>query len=193
MGDSKVKFWYIFALFEGYKMMKIWTLLILFLSGLSATIVLHGHFEADFVQTITNPKGKVLRYQGKVRYSHPNRLKWIYREPTAKEVCTDGKELIVVDHDLEQVSYYFIAQGLDLTAVLSHAKVHTKDIYLATYQDRRYTIKVDRKGHIESIAYFDDLDNKVQILFLHIRYGKGAIAPAKMRCKAPKGYDVIRG
>jgi len=156
-------------------------------------IVLPEHFQATFVQTVTNPKNKVIRYSGKVAFSEGNLLKWSYEEPTKKEVCTDGKEVLVVDHDLEQTSAYRIDKGFDLTQILKDAKPYKDHIYVTEFAGKRYTIQLDNKAHLQSVAYYDDLDNKVQILFKHMKYGKGRLDAARMKCYYPASYDVIRG
>jgi len=173
--------------------MKIFIVVMTMITGLLATISIPEHFQADFIQKVTNPKKKVITYEGSMRFSDKNRLKWIYTSPTKKEVCTDGKELTVVDHDLEQVSYYLIDKGLDLLSILREAKKYKDNIYLANYQNRRYTIQVDNDSRIQSVAYFDDLDNKVQIVFRKMKYGKGSPESSDMNCTAPKTYDVIKG
>jgi len=129
----------------------------------------------------------------KVRFSNKTLLKWEYLEPTKKEVCTDGFELLVVDHDLEQVSNYLINKGFDLAKILKNAKVHSENIYVTKYENINYTIQVDAKQQLHSIAYFDDLDNKVQIVFKKMKYGKGKLSPESMKCNYPKNYDMIRG
>jgi len=156
-------------------------------------IMLPGNFKADFSQTVTNPSKKVIHYSGKVLFSDRSHLKWIYRKPTSKEVCTDGKEVLVVDHDLEQVSAYRIEKGFDLSHIIQQAKPYKENIYVTEYGGRQYTLKTDKKGHLESVAYYDDLDNKVQILFKKMQYGKGAIRADRMQCNYPADYDVIRG
>lgn len=156
-------------------------------------ITLPGNFKADFSQTVTNPSKKVIRYSGKVLFSDRSHLKWIYREPTSKEVCTDGKEVLVVDHDLEQVSAYRIEKGFDLAHIIQQAKPYKTHIYVTTYGGRQYTLKTDEKGRLQSVAYYDDLDNKVQILFTKIHYGKGTLRADRMQCNYPADYDVIRG
>jgi len=156
-------------------------------------IILPDNFKADFMQKITNPKKKSINYSGKVRFSTPSLMKWEYTKPTQKEVCTDGKELRVVDHDLEQVSTYFISKGFNLNEIVKKAKEHSPKIYVARYEGKSYTIQVDGKKRLQSIAYYDDLDNKVQIIFKNIKYGKGALGLKSMTCTAPKAYDRIRG
>jgi outer membrane lipoprotein carrier protein len=163
------------------------------LSLLSANIELPDNFQADFTQKITNTKQKVITYSGKVRFSDMTLFKWSYEEPTKKEVCTNGLELLVVDHDLEQVSAYLISQGIDIAKILKKAILHSDNIYVAEYENKKYTIQVDRKGKLHSIAYYDDLDNKVQIVFKHMKYGKGNLPTQSMKCNYPKNYDMIQG
>jgi outer membrane lipoprotein carrier protein len=159
----------------------------------ASSMVLPENFQATFDQKITNPKKKVIRYSGKVYFSNENLLKWKYSKPTKKEVCTNGKELVVVDHDLEQVSNYLINKGFNLTAILKKAKLHSKNIYVAKYQNKKYTIQVDTQGKLQSVAYFDDLENKVQIIFKKVKYGKGRLSSKLFQCHSPKNYDMIRG
>jgi len=85
------------------------------------SIMLPDNFQANFTQKITNPKKKVINYSGNVRFSSKTLLKWVYVKPTKKEVCTNGKELTVVDHDLEQVSNYLIDKGFNLIKIVKDA------------------------------------------------------------------------
>ena len=173
--------------------MKLLSLLSLAFSLLCANIELPQNFQADFIQKITNTKEKVIIYSGKVRFSNERLFKWNYTEPTKKEVCTDGLELLVVDHDLEQVSAYRITQGIDIANILKKAKLHHENIYVAVYENRQYTIQVDQQQKLQSIAYYDDLDNKVQIVFKYMKYGKGNLPTQSMKCNYPQNYDMIRG
>ncbi len=170
-------------------------LLIFILSNLlfAESINIPENFQANFTQIITNPKKKVINYSGKVYFSESSKLKWEYKKPTKKEVCTNGFELLVVDHDLEQVSQYNISKGFNLSEILKKAKFHKKKIYLADYNGKKYTIQVDKKNRLQAVAYFDDLDNKVQIAFRKVKYGKGKLPAKKMTCTYPKAYDMIRG
>jgi outer membrane lipoprotein carrier protein len=167
--------------------------LLLLSTLLFSDIKLPDNFSADFTQMITNTKKKVINYSGKVRFSESKLFKWSYLEPTKKEVCTDGSELLVVDHDLEQVSAYYIAKGLDIAKVLTKAKLHSKNIYVAEYEGKKYTIQLDETQKLHSIAYYDELDNKVQIVFASMKYGKGKLASKEMMCDYPVAYDMIRG
>jgi len=158
----------------------------------ASSIVLPDNFQADFTQKITNPKKKVLDYSGNVRYSN-NTLRWAYVQPTKKEVCSNSVEMTIVDHDLEQVSNYRIKKGFNFPEILKNAKLHSKNIYVAQYENKNYTIQVDDKQRLESIAFFDNLDNKVQIVFTDVKYAKGNLSQKEMMCSAPKDYDIIKG
>ncbi len=160
-----------------------------------ASITLPENFKANFRQTITNTKKKTINYRGKVQFSNTVFLKWEYFEPTKKEVCTDGFELIVVDHDLEQVSNYYINKGFDLTAILEKAKPYKdkKTVFTAQHEGKKYTIQIDSKGRLARVAYFDNLENTVLIIFDKMKYGKGKLKPESMKCDYPRSYDMIRG
>lgn len=172
-------------------MKQLW-LLLLVSPMLFATIELPENFQSDFIQKITNAKNKVIEYRGKISFSSKRLFKWHYTKPTQKEVCTNGSRLVVVDHDLEQVSRYRIAKGIDIAKILHNASLYGNNIYIAHYQNKKYTIQLYRQK-LHSIAYFDDLDNKVQIVFKHMRYGQDDFSDKKMQCVVPETYDVIEG
>ncbi len=165
------------------------------LYAFSASITLPENFRANFKQKITNPKKKVINYSGKVYFSNKTQLKWEYVKPTKKEVCTDGYELVVVDHDLEQVSNYRMNKGFNLSKILENAKEvkDRKTVYLAKYEGKNYTIQTDKKGRLSRVVYFDDLENIVLIIFSKMKYGKGTLKTSRMECNYPKSYDIING
>jgi len=159
--------------------------------GKNGGIALPAGMEAGFTQKVTNPQKKVLKYSGKLLMDDGRRFKWSYVEPTRKEVCSDGKRVIVVDHDLEQVSFYRMKKGFDLGAVLARAKHYKGNLYTAKYQGRTYTLAVDDKGHVEQVAYKDDMDNVVNIHLRNLKVLPKAPAAKRMRCPYPKSYDII--
>ncbi|ADV46400.1 LolA-like outer membrane lipoprotein chaperone [Nitratifractor salsuginis] len=156
-------------------------------------ITLPAAMEAKFVQKVTNPKKKVIRYEGRLVMDNKSRFKWSYLKPSKKEVCSDGKRVLVVDHDLEQVSTYRMNRGFDLAAALKRAKHYKGRLYTAAYQGRTYTIAVDPKGYIEQIAYRDDMDNVVNIHLYNVHTYAKPMPAGRFRCTYPKSYDVIEG
>ncbi len=173
-------------------MKKLLLLLLITLSIQAESILIPKSFQANFKQIVTNPKNKIIKYSGKVHFSEHSKLKWEYLKPTKKEVCTNENELVVVDHDLEQVSKYNISKGFNLNSILAKAKQYSGNIYLTSYNGKKYTIKTDNQHKLQSIAFYDDLDNKVQILFINVIYKNKKLSSKKLTCTYPKDYDVIK-
>lgn len=177
--------------------------------ALQAEITLPNNFETEFKQSITNDQGKVIKYDGNVIFnkitesfsdnsgvenSYSRSLfKWDYTSPTKKEVCTDGVQLIVVDHDLEQVSNYMVNEGIDLESILKVAQKITNVDYKATYKETEYIITLDNSGQLSKIVYVDNLDNGVKIIFNNMNYNSTSFDVKKLECQAPKEYDIIEG
>ncbi len=154
-------------------------------------IKIPASFSGSFTQQIKNSKGKILKYRGKVFFNAPSETKWIYKYPTKKEVCSSGNKLVIIDHDLEQVSYYNIDRGFNLSRVLQKAQLYKGKTYTTKYQKTLYTIILNSRGEIEQIAYKDNLDNIVNIIFNRINYKKHPIRASQFVCARPKGYDTI--
>ena len=175
--------------------------------ALQAEITLPNNFETEFKQSITNDQGKVIKYDGNVIFnkitesfsdnsgvenSYSRSLfKWDYTSPTKKEVCTDGVQLIVVDHDLEQVSNYMVNEGIDLESILKVAQKITNVDYKATYKETEYIITLDNSEQLSKIVYVDNLDNGVKIIFNNMNYNSTSFDVKKLECQAPKEYDII--
>jgi len=156
-------------------------------------LLLPTSFEANFKQTITSDKGKKIHYSGSLLFSSPNHFKWSYNAPTKKEVCTNSSELLVVDHDLEQISTYLLESKFNLIKILSKAKLYKELIYVAKHNDKNYTIGLNSKKQLQSVVYKDDLDNTVVIVFSKVTYKNSKIKASKLKCNYPAHYDEIRG
>lgn len=148
-------------------------------------------FRAAFVQQVKNTKGKVIKYRGSIIFNAPSEIKWNYKSPTKKEVCSSGKKLVVIDHDLEQVSYYQIDKGFNLAKVLQQAKLYKGNTYTTNSAGTLYTIVLNAQGEVEQIAYKDNLDNVVNIIFKNITYRNSKIDSSRFVCARPKNYDTI--
>jgi outer membrane lipoprotein-sorting protein len=148
-------------------------------------------FKANFLQQVKNPKGKIIKYRGKIYFNSPDNTKWIYNSPTRKEVCSSDGKVIVIDHELEQASYYSIDKRLNLSKILRRAKHHKGNIYTTKYKGKLYTIVVNSKNQVNQIAYKDNLDNTVNIMFRNIKYRNTPFPNSKFFCARPNGYDSI--
>jgi len=184
------------------------TLSLILVVSVNATITLPSAFSTDFKQTISNDSGKAIYYQGHlffkdlletiaddrgIEQSYTRSIfKWNYLSPSKKEVCSDGIQLVVVDHDLEQVSNYIVDESIDLKKILSLAKKITQNDYKATYKEVEYLISLNSEGHLVKIIYVDNLENSVKIEFTDMSYSE-KLDNKLLECNAPKEYDVIKG
>lgn len=159
----------------------------------SGEIKLPVSFSADFIQKVTDKSNQAIRYSGKIYMNAPDTLKWVYIKPSKKEVCSDGAIVTVVEHDLEQVSFYRLDKSFNIYKLLSNAKHYKDNIYLASYKGKQYTIALDDKKRVEQIAYRDDMDNIVNIHFYNIKYSNTPINSSKLECPYPKNYDIVEG
>jgi len=175
----------------------------------SASISLPSNFKSEFKQTITNDKNRVILYNGVVKFKDDKQIvineqgesheiqsslfRWDYQNPTKKEVCTDGVQIIVVDHDLEQVSRYIIDEGINLAEILNVAEQISTYDYKATYKEVEYLITLDERNRLKKIFYVDNLDNRVKIEFNQMVYDTNNFENSTLECIAPSDYDIIEG
>lgn len=148
--------------------------------------------KVTFLQKVTNQQKKVIKYSGNL-IIWKNRVKWSYTKPSKKEVCSDGVKLVVVDHELEQVGFYKMNKAFNLKKIIQNARHYKDNIYVAKYQNKNYTIAVDKNGLISQIAYKDDMDNVVNIHFNNIKILKKAPSTKALICPYPKSYDLLGG
>jgi outer membrane lipoprotein carrier protein len=161
-------------------------------SSIEAGVVLPSNFSSSFTQTITTEKGKVIRYGGSVAFKDQKLFKWNYTSPTKKEVCTNGVEILVIDHDLEQVSNYMVDDGVNLEKIMSKAKLIKGNEYKAVYKNNAYMITLDGSAKLQKVSYKDSLDNKVSIVFSNVAYDQPNFNQNTLKCNAPKGYDRVK-
>ena len=102
-------------------------------------------------------------------------------------------QLLVIDHDLEQISNYNIEDSINLEEVLKLGKKISTDTYQATYKEIEYLIHMDSNNHLKKILYTDNLENKVKISFQKMHYDNASFDLDKMECQRPKDYDIVEG
>ena len=142
-------------------------------------------FKANFVQTITTPKHKKSTYSGKISLKN-NIFKWVYTKPTRKDICMNGKGILIVDHDLEQASYMNVGRSFDMLSILRKAKKYKENVYTTKIQGKTYTIQM-HKNKLKYITFRDDVDNIVLINFKNL--SEKNIKQEK--CNYPANYDFI--
>lgn len=159
----------------------------------ASSLKLPAAFTSNFEQSITTPSKKTINYSGNVMFSSSTLLKWSYVAPAKKEVCTDSKIVLVVDHALEQISAFKISKGLNLPMVIKSAKNIRNNQFIASYDKRKYNITSNKNGQLLKISYIDELDNSVNINFISTKYLNKPINGSKLKCNYPSSYDIIEG
>lgn len=134
------------------------------ISTLSASISEIKTFKADFVQTITDEKNKVLTYRGDVVASKTQNALWNYTYPVKKQVYLNINRVTVIEPEIEQVIIRYINSNLNFFKMLQNAKMVEKDRYITSFKDTEFVIKTEDEK-IKSISYKDEFENEVKIIF----------------------------
>ncbi|MCF6310047.1 MAG: LolA-like outer membrane lipoprotein chaperone [Sulfurimonas sp.] len=170
--------------------MKYLLIAILLISQAFASLEQINSFEADFSQSITDDKNKVLVYNGHVIASKPQNAKWSYYKPVKKDVYINKFEVVVVEPEIEQVIVRRVESKLDFFKMISKAKEIEKNVYSANFKDSKFTI-VQSNNAIESISYIDEFENRVKIVFKNIKQNHN-IDLKIFTPIFPLYYDIIR-
>jgi len=147
-------------------------------------------FEAEFTQSITDDKNKILVYNGKIVALKPQNARWSYLKPVKKEVYINNFEVTIVESEIEQVIIKRLESNFDFFKIISNAKEIEKNIYTATYKDTKFTI-MKSNSLIESISYLDEFENKVKITFKNQKQNK-EVDINNFIPVFPLEFDIIR-
>ena len=151
------------------------------------------NFKANFTQTLKTPSNKVTTYNGIFKFNKPSTIKWEYKKPLKKEICSNTKFISIINHNLEQVTFYNgTSSFFNLPKVLKNAKHHKNNIYTAKLGGVLYTLVVDKENKLSQILFKDKLDNIIHIKFKKMNYLKKENSKKEMECLFPKWYDIIK-
>ncbi|WP_345991235.1 LolA-like outer membrane lipoprotein chaperone [Sulfurimonas sp. HSL-1716] len=146
-------------------------------------------FSAHFVQTVVDDKNTTIRYSGDIKAKRPNMAMWNYVEPIKKEIYINNEDLIIIEPEIEQVILKKVGNTIAFFEMLKHAKKIDNEHYTADYENMKLHIRI--KGEkILSITYFDELENKVTIIFSDQVENKD-IDDKEFKAKIPADFDVI--
>jgi len=156
-------------------------------------IVVPDYFKANFIQTLKTPKGKITEYKGIFRFNKPEKIKWEYIKPIKKEICSNKDFISIVNHNLEQATFYKgTSTHFDLPKVLRNAKHYKNKTYTAKLGGILYTLVVDSKNRLSQILFKDKLDNIINIQFKKMKYLTKKNKEKEMACIFPKYYDILK-
>ena len=147
-------------------------------------------FQAEFKQSITDDKAKVLEYTGTIKAVKPQNALWKYKTPVEKNVYIGKGSITIVEPEIEQVIIRKIDGNFDFFKMVEGAKKVEKNLYATIYKDTLFTIKI-QKGLVKSISYKDEFENSVEILFTN-QIQNSDINSSLFFPSYPLEYDVIR-
>ena len=169
-------------------MKHIFILLILYTSSFAFFNNLNT-FQADFTQTVTDEKDKVLSYSGSVVASKPQNAVWTYTTPIKKEVYINIGSATIIEPEIEQVIIKHIESNFSFFNMINNAKKIKENVFVAKYKDSKFTI-VTKNDLIESISYIDEFENKVKIVFKNQKQNE--VIDSKLFVpNIPVGFDII--
>ena len=68
---------------------------------------------AQFSQVVTDTKGrKIQEVQGSMQLQRPNKFRWDYAKPYEQQIISDGKQVLLYDTDLQQVTVRELSKAL---------------------------------------------------------------------------------
>ena len=167
-------------------------LLLLMLSVTLATASLNNitSFKANFKQTITDDKKKVLIYKGDLVAQKPQNALWRYSSPVKKDVYINSRNVTIIEPEIEQAIVKEIESNFDFFRMIHNAKKVDKNHLIAHYKNSKFTIEIDNEN-ILSISYIDEFENDVKITFtqqiVNKDYHEDTFIP-----KIPLEFDIIR-
>ena len=168
----------------------LYTVFLLITSLFSDAINLDS-FSANFTQTITDEKGKLLIYKGSLKAKKPQYAAWNYTSPVEKNVYINANKITIVEPELEQVIIKSIENKFDFFSMIKDAKKIAENLYVTHYRDTEFKIKIEN-SLIESITYRDEFENEIVILFTD-QLQNGNIDLEEFTASYPLNYDIIRG
>lgn len=169
--------------------MKIFFIAIAFISNVSASLLELNSFEADFIQSITDEKNKVLKYTGHIIASKPQNAIWQYISPIEKNIYINKYKATIVEPEIEQVIIRRIHNEFDFFRMIKEAKKVSKNNYMTMYNNTKYSIDVEN-GLVKSISFLDQFENKVKIEFSNQKQNH-KINKSSFTPKYPIDFDVV--
>lgn len=170
-------------------------------------------YQADFVQTIHDDKGKIIReLNGHFFLSRPGKFRWETTAPFKEIIVANGSKLKTYDVGLEQVTEQSVDKVLPETpmAILSHSEGLSENFtveQIGLEQDSKWFRLIPKKlqnqelfnkvelkfvgQSIQEMKIYDKLGQFSWIKFSHIQLNS-ALANSVFELEIPKGVDIVR-
>lgn len=169
-------------------MKKIFCLFFFFLSHILATDLNFNTYSSYFTQSVKS-KNSALSYSGHFTLNQEQAY-WSYDTPSKKEIYINKNQIVLVEHDLEQVVFSHLDNIPNLNEIFKKAKHLNDNQLIAKYENINYTITL-KDNEIQSIAYKDEFENDILITLNH-QIKNPTINPEVFKPKFPNYYDMVR-
>lgn len=168
--------------------MKFFAFLILFCGQIFAFDLNFKNFSADFSQNVSSKQGKI-DYSGSF-FLQNDKAFWSYEKPSKKEIYINNNEIMVVEHDLEQVLISKLDNVPKLNEIFKKAKKLGANKFKARYENIDYIIELEN-DEVKKISYRDELENLVSITLFNPKRNQN-IDTKIFTPKYPANYDIVR-
>ncbi|EAL3922201.1 LolA-like outer membrane lipoprotein chaperone [Campylobacter upsaliensis] len=168
--------------------MKFFILLSLIYGFVFAYDLNYENYTSKFTQSVSS-KNSQFDYKGHF-VLEKDRAFWSYESPSKKEIYINKNEIVIVEHDLEQVSFARLEKIPNLNAIFKQAKEITPNKLKANYENVDYFITLFN-DEVKSIQYTDEFENKV-LITLHKPQKNTKINSQIFKPKFPQNYDILR-
>jgi len=160
-------------------------------SLISAELTNLKTISSNFTQLITNSSHNTIKYQGKMYAKKQDNLAlWIYTSPIEKKIYYRDGDIVILEPDLEQVTFAKLNKVPNIITILKSAKKVSKNKLIATFNKTKYTITVNG-DKVQRISYQDEMQNNVSIRFSNVKTNKD-IKDDLFIYEIPAGYDVLK-
>ncbi|BFU78752.1 LolA-like outer membrane lipoprotein chaperone [Arcobacter sp. 15-2] len=146
--------------------------------------------ETDFIQTIQNPSGTKVYYEGKLYIKEPNLIKWEYKKPFQKYVYIKKYTITIIEPELEQAIMTKTDKEINILALLKKAKKISQNLYTSRFNNIDFNLTL-HNNRLKNISYKDELENSVLIEFTQVQQNHN-IEDKIFKFRIPNHYDLIK-
>jgi len=160
-------------------------------SLLSAELANLKTISSSFTQLITNSSHNTIKYYGKMFAKKQNNLAlWVYKSPVEKKIYYRDGNIVILEPDLEQVTFAKLNKVPNIITILKTAKKISKNKLVAKFNKTTYTITVSG-DKVQRISYRDEMQNNVSIRFTNVKTNR-FLSDDLFMYEIPAGYDVLK-
>jgi outer membrane lipoprotein carrier protein len=161
---------------------------------LSLALALHAQIaiktlHSRFIQVVTDDQNSTLTYEGELLFKAPNLALWHYERPLKKTILIHGKRMVVVEPELEQVTYSQLKNERNLLKLMKKARKVGPDHYRMVVEHKEVDI-FTHNGILRRMEFEDDLGNNVVITFIDPKQNR-ELADSLFELRIPREYDTI--